>query len=232
MAMYYLTEQQVKLLQEILDAHRNTAVNGRNRQDTERSWDTGEDHQAPEVYIAKAVQAYGVSGTGVTVELLPGRTDPTVGTGTGDPDYSVPGLAKCAIYSVVDDDFGSPTLRPLGGDTPEEYCRWVYNVFPDNTTDFFPVARTKSGHWIMIGSQRQIVPAVLTGDLNSGSYANATLLEGSSRDVNGNTVEVHDIPTFITAGKKIASGTNIRIYYDPVVGQYVLLTVAACEVDQ
>ena len=86
--------------------------------------------------------------------------------------------------------------------------------------------------WIWASNAPVIVPCSLTGDLNSGSSANATLLIGTARTTSGSTVVVHDVPAFITAGKKIASGVKLRIYYDSVISKYVLLTPAACEVAQ
>lgn len=77
-----------------------------------------------------------------------------------------------------------------------------------------------------------ILPARLEADLVSGGYANATLLTGSSRTTDGDVVEVHDTPTFITAGKQLPEDALIRIYYDSVVGEYVLLTSSVCQEDQ
>ena len=83
--------------------------------------------------------------------------------------------------------------------------------------------------WVSPSYAVTILPATLGANLTSGNSANATLLVGASRSSNGDTVVVYDLPTFITAGKQIVSGTKIRTYYDSVAEKFVLLTSAACE---
>jgi hypothetical protein len=78
----------------------------------------------------------------------------------------------------------------------------------------------------------KVVPCILTEDLNSGSFATANLLIGSSRSTAGDEVIVYDIPTFITADMRLISGTKLRILWDSLISKWVLLTTSNCEVDQ
>jgi len=82
----------------------------------------------------------------------------------------------------------------------------------------------------------KIYTCTLTANLLPGSYAAATLLVGAAKDETGDVISVKDIPTSITTGKMIASGVICRVWKDHDVDldadEYVLLTIAGCEVAQ
>jgi len=80
----------------------------------------------------------------------------------------------------------------------------------------------------------EIIPVILIGDLDSGDSAQARRLLGANRSTTalGEVLTVYDVPAFITAGNKLPSGTTLRVYHDPAVGGWVLLTTNACEESQ
>jgi hypothetical protein len=95
----------------------------------------------------------------------------------------------------------------------------------------------KTINWMFINSSSvKIYTCTLTADLLPGSSAGATLLIGALKNETGSVITVYDVPTAITAAKKIASGTKCRIFKDHDMDladdEYVLLIPFACEVDQ
>jgi len=96
----------------------------------------------------------------------------------------------------------------------------------------FAFFNAQSGRWESDVRGEELIPATLTGNLNSGSSAAATLLIGSARATSGASVTVYDLPAFVTAGYKLASGVKIRIKWDGLAQKWVLITTSRCEVTQ
>ena len=168
MGMHFLSDSEVALLQRLLDVHRGQLGNMPSRPPTERSWDEGEDHQAPEVYIA-----YPQTHAGIPVLLSAGT-----GTGESDSDYDEPGKAECDIYKIVENDTtGDPELHDAG------FSKDVYNLTPSAIDqDWVSVARTKFGKWLAIASVSTagatLEWAILDETLSEGSTATASIYRG------------------------------------------------------
>jgi hypothetical protein len=138
MPYYFLTEEDHRLLQEFIRQSKRHRINTPSRPGTERSWDIAEDHQAPEVYVAKP-QDPGGTGTGTgDGSGIPGLT-----RATGTASYDEPGVAACDIYKIYDNN-GTPELRPIDG-----LERQVYNVSDAPIPqDWITTYRTKGGAWV------------------------------------------------------------------------------------
>lgn len=166
------TDEEVRLIQKMIDRERRQVVNQSPNLVTDR-WDQGEDHQAPETYVA-AIPADGI----------PGKDDVD---DYGDYPYSeyqedLVGSAECDIYQIVKE--GSFwKLREVTG-----LSKTVYN-FGDQAIDgpgFVPITRDKFGKWLVLsstggGSNNQVIDFVVTDycpDLPSGAslcvYATVT----------------------------------------------------------
>ena len=63
-----LTEDDTRLIQEVLDAVKNNRINTPSRSSTETSWSDAEDHQAPERYVFRVP----VEGISARVSFQPG----------------------------------------------------------------------------------------------------------------------------------------------------------------
>ncbi len=133
MTLKGLTEQEVAVLQKLLDAHRGQLGNilG-SRPSTDQTWSEAEDHQAPEVYLAKPQDAEGLDGI-------------TRASGTADTDYDLAGKGICDIYKIVEDTPGIPELQPVDG-----LERETYNVGQSMPQDWLMVLRSKYGKWLAI----------------------------------------------------------------------------------
>ena len=144
----FWSRDDVRLIQRMLDRERRQTINAQPMQITDR-WDQGEDHQAPEVYIARPLTSLGVPGL-------------SVGDGYADYDYpvdsygdyfdrdQVPGSALCGIYKLV---------RSVGSRSFENELvatgrvERVYNVSTSSLTqDYFPIARDKFGKWLSLSA--------------------------------------------------------------------------------
>lgn len=138
------------LLQELLDERRVRRGNVPNRPPTEQTWAEGEDHQAPEVYIARPQTSDGIP------RLLP--TDGSTGTGTDISGslFDEPGKAECDIYQIVDNDTtGDPELHNIG------LTEFVHNLSEgDLSQDWIPVARTKFGKWVALNGGGETITVV------------------------------------------------------------------------
>lgn len=143
------------LLQELLNQHRLERDNAPSRPPTEHTWSEGEDHQAPEIYVAKPQTSDGIP------QLL--RADPsgtataTATAETSGSEFDEPGKAECDIYQIVDNDStGDPELHLVG-----------LGIFVHNVTtaalaqDWIPVARTKFGKWVALSSTGGSGPATI-----------------------------------------------------------------------
>jgi hypothetical protein len=145
MPIVNFTEQELALLREM--AHRFQQNVG---DPLRRSSIDDYSHQAPEVYVAYPIDSY-ETGTGTDEDAtLPALT---AAPGTADDDYAVPGMAKCRIYKVVEETFGSPELQPVGSSSSkDDYYHWVYNVSTTALANkYFPVIRDKFGTWLPVG---------------------------------------------------------------------------------
>ena len=140
--LFGLSTQDVAILQQLISIHKGQLANTPSRPPTERSWDEAEDHQAPEVFIAKPQTSGGIP------RLLP------AGTGTGTDQfgttesgsaYDEPGKAECDIYKILTDSVsGDPELHQM---TP--FKQVVYNLSStDLNQEWILIIRTKSGKWI------------------------------------------------------------------------------------
>ena len=131
--LYALTDREVALLQRILDIHRSELGNVPSRPPTERSFDEGEDHQAPEVYVAKPRDEEGLNGL-------------TTPPGTAEDDYDIAGKGQCDIYRISTRDPGVPELVPIEG-----LQKTVYNIGQQAMPQDWMIAlRSKGGPWLGI----------------------------------------------------------------------------------
>ena len=178
MPAYYLTEQQVKWLQELLDAHRNTIQGGGQlRQDTERSWDAQEDHQAPEVYIAYPqddpdADSTAGAGTGTYWQRTPSIVIPGIQRATTEEEYDKISYGLCDIYRIIPEGADKEDeLRPICGRSQKEECRQrVYNLSETSIVDRFVAAiRDKFGNYIAIQSSGNLIKCMLAED-HPGRY--------------------------------------------------------------
>ncbi len=190
------SEQDRVILQDLINIHKGQLGNTPSRPPTERSWDEAEDHQAPEVYIAKPQTSAGIP------KLLP--TDDTTGTGTDISGslYDEPGKAECDIYQIlVDGTSGDPELHVIGLNL------LVHNLSSsDIDQDWILVSRTKFGKWIAVPSATAIAGdiewAKLDGTLNEGSTATASIWRGGPK--------VADLAD---------SGENVTVGAPPLMGE-------------
>lgn len=130
-------------------------------------------------------------------------------------------------------------VDPKSGDSISAYQARLQNELlrrsiglPDSISDSIGTRQVKR----RTSSPFRIYTCELTADLNSGSSATAKLLTGVDKTTDGGEITVYDTPAFITSGKKLATGTLLRVFKDHdmvlAADEYVLLTPKACEVDQ
>lgn len=102
--------------------------------------------------------------------------------------------------------------------------------------DLGMTGRTLSAQVPTQPSTFKIYTCSLTADLLPGSSAAATLLIGANKATTGDAIIVKDVPTSITAGKKIAIGVTCRIFKDHdmtlAADEYAFLSPLTCETDQ
>ena len=143
------TNNDLQTLRQMAHDHQMNPQNTPSRPPTEHSWSDQEDHQAPEVYIAKPQTSAGIP------KLL--QTDGTTGTGTDISGslFDEPGKALCDIAKIViNPDTGDPELLDTGLPV------LVHNLAPgDLAQDWIPVMRTKYGVWIAnpLGEEIEVV---------------------------------------------------------------------------
>lgn len=120
-------DEDTRILQGLIDREKAGRINNI-RSDSERSFDAGEDHQAPETYI-------GIPQTGTGIPAL--EEVGTSGPGEGD----IPGSEMCDIYRVVGTELKSIGLEQR-----------VYNISSTALTQsWIPVTRDKFGNWVALG---------------------------------------------------------------------------------
>ena len=131
---------------------------------TESGLQSGEDHQAPEVYLAIPKDSEGLSGLNHFSRNL-----------TGDGD--LPGFGECDIYQIV-----HSRLLWI------EKTKNIYNLSEARVrNDIFPVIRTKFGDWIVVNKHvevegiltKTLSPA--TGPLTGATFGFARLVEWSKK---------------------------------------------------
>lgn len=149
MPLYFLTEQDRRLIQSLLEEKRR-ASKSQARAAAETLW---RDAQAPEVYIAKPVSEDGI----------PGLT-PAAGTGSGD--FAEPGEGPCDIYQILQGPAqtgtgDAPQLHPVG-----IHEKTVYNLQSGALPqDWMPVWKTKFGKWLGLGTPEA---EIILWELTSG----------------------------------------------------------------
>ena len=133
-----LSTTDVALLQHVIDKERRDRVNLPPRPPMERSFSEAEDHQAPEVYVAKPQTDAGIP------KLLPSGTG--TGTDVSGSSYDEPGVAECDIYQIlVDATSGDPELHVIGLNLN------VHNLSAsDLEQGWITVIRTKFGKWVAV----------------------------------------------------------------------------------
>lgn len=117
----FLSEQDRDLVVGALQAIRSGRVNFGARPDTDLSFTRSEDHQAPEVYVAKLVS-----------DDIPAASDTEPGDGT------------CDIYQILIVD-GTPIITQVEG-----LNKTVYNISsqPIAGDQWIVLKRTKYGRWL------------------------------------------------------------------------------------
>lgn len=144
-------------------------------------------------------------------------------TGTGTGSGATPGSVSCDTFRIV-----------LGALEPAGLVKEVYNISGTTLTgDWALIVRDKYGDWLAVtAGGTSILTCTLTADLLSGESAAATLLEGPTKTTQGDSITVYDLPAFIPDGQMIESGAILRIFFDPDLSKYCLLTSNQCPVAQ
>ena len=114
-----LSDDDLRILQGIIDREKRQIVNSPPMHVTER-WDSGEDHQAPETYVAYPKTSAGI----------PARS--------GDE----PGEAECDIYAI----YGSPPTLVAVGRSQTVYN--LQTSVLDQV--YIPISRDKYGKWLVL----------------------------------------------------------------------------------
>lgn len=154
----YFSEAEVAILREVVADKLNSRQNPPVRFGTENSWDEGEDHQAPETYIALAPEA------GIPPLSPPSGTG-SASFGSGD----VPGSALCDIYQLA-----RGVLLPI------DYQQRVYNLSASTIEHgWILVTREKFGHWLAIvggggggtcANRNEVWQIWIIGDPSGGAF--------------------------------------------------------------
>ena len=142
MALLDFSDAELMALREIARRVLGGSINAFGRGKTPA--DTWEDHQAPEVYIAKAPNGIGGFVVGDT------------GTGTGS--YDEPESAMCDVHAISESDT-IPDLRDIGLE------QRVFNVGEEIDSDtWIVIVRDKFGHWLAIPLDAGLYRGELLGD--------------------------------------------------------------------
>ncbi len=157
MPLYFLSDNDINILQGVIDAVKSGRINTPSRPPHEHSFSDREDHQSPETYIAFPQDENGIPAL-------------TPATGTAPDDYDEPGVATCDIYKIVIKG-STPLLQPIGID--KEVYNLSGNVIPQ---DWLAVTRDKFGQWLPMipGGVRMIHGSILGAGsgTNGGFVAN------------------------------------------------------------
>ncbi len=187
MAILNFTEAEQRALEETVRKvlNENTAPHSASR--GEDAYDVGEDHQAPETYVAKTP----AGGIDALVD---------VGTGPGSPEV---GNAECEIYAVDNEE--SELVKVADLDLV------VYNIFEENIAadTFITVGRSKSGRWLALGGAGLTIKegflddalGMSTGTGGGEATANLSVYTGTGDDWedSGETITVTNRSDDLTA---------------------------------
>ena len=160
MADFVINEETLEVIQQVYDATVRTRLNIPSRPTSERQFTEGEDHQAPELYLAIPVEPEGIEGYDHATENIAGEDD-------------IPGVGECDIFQLVD-----------GKLSWIEKVLQVYNLTESRVrNDCFTVERTKFGDWF-ISPKRVEVEGILTktllparGPLTGATFGYVRLIE-------------------------------------------------------
>jgi hypothetical protein len=155
---YYLNEADIAVLRRLIKQVGDLSPESPSRPGTEMSFMEGEDHQAPEVYIAHTQDA-------IEDEPIEGISK-IAGTGTGEGTYDIPGTGKMNIYEIDETDPDNPDIRPLGGETNrEDYNIEVFNFNSGPISPGYHLAiKDKMGRWIAVPFAQNLVKFQIIGD--------------------------------------------------------------------
>lgn len=122
------SDSDLRLLKNLIALFRDNRFNIPLKSKFDDSFAGEEDHQAPEVYIARPQTAEGIPG------LIRGT----------DPDPDIAGVATCDIYRILLNSMGQAEIVGI-----LELDREVYNLSEDSIgQDWIIVHRDKFGYWL------------------------------------------------------------------------------------
>lgn len=122
------SDAEMRALQDLVQLFMNNRFNIPSKAKFDDSFAGEEDHQSPEVYIAKPQSEDGIPGL-------------TRGEGS-NPDKAGEGL--CDIYRILKNGSGDPEIIAI-----EALEKTVYNLSEDATDqDWLPIHRDKFGNWL------------------------------------------------------------------------------------
>lgn len=150
--IYGLNRSQMQRVAELVAESNAGRQNPALTSTTESGLQSGEDHQAPEVYLAIPRDSEGLNGLNHFHQNLAGEED-------------LPGTGECDIYRIVNS-------RLLWIEKSKD----VYNLSEARIrNDLFPVIRTKFGEWIVVNKPVE-VEGILTKQLKAatGPFTGAT----------------------------------------------------------
>lgn len=152
MKINLLSDDDVKILKEVIDEKRRNVQGGRGF--GEKVWNPEEDQNTPEVYIALP-----------PTDGIPGLNQ--VGTSPGEDDE--PGYAECEIYQLIDNGIDTPQLKKM-----DLADKTVYNISTSTipgSTEWVLVVKTKTGKWVAVtGGGTDIVHGIVHKVLGCGYY--------------------------------------------------------------
>lgn len=126
MALHFLSDKDLEVLQRVLDKFGNTRVNTPSRPQQERSYAEGQDFQASDVYVA-APPSGGI----------PARTAET------------PGSATCVIYKIVSGSLVDAGFSHLVYNISNQLIpRFDERCSASDYVNYISIKRTKFGFWI------------------------------------------------------------------------------------
>ena len=152
MPLHFLSDNDVRILQGVIDAVKGGRINTPSRPPHERSFSDREDHQAPETYIALPQSEDGIPGLVAT-------------TGTGSDDYDIAGVGLCDIYRIIINDDDKPEIHPVDSLEKE-----VYNIERNPVSQqWTAVTRTKFGKWIPVTNSVRMIHGTVLGNELGGT---------------------------------------------------------------
>lgn len=192
--MYVLTLKEKQLLQQLVSNNKRLPLN-RFSNSSESAWTDGNDHQAPEVYVANVTD---------TIPALTAGTPPK------------PGSAECSIYQIVYTD-NDPTLIAVNG-----FKQVVLNLSSSAIGEgWVLVVRDKYGYWFVVTGggggdsvqrhKRGLTVIIGTGTGTAGD--DIAIDEGTPESITNGYVAIYEL----SGSVKIPTGEIIRFYDDGMV---------------